>query len=81
VAKYTNFSLSIPAELHASLKEYSETNCRTMTGVLLETLRWRLEGEIKGRHRCSTGEPCALPLLGLGSPGGILSKGARTAGG
>lgn len=61
--RYRNFSLSLPIELHRQLKEYAENNTRTMTGVILETLRWRLEAETGGRRKCVTGEGCALAVL------------------
>ena len=63
--QYTNFSMSIPEELHGKLKQYADKNIRTMTSVILETLRWRLEAEEGTKQRCVTGEPCALPLLGF----------------
>ena len=66
--KYTNFSISIPVELHGKLKKYAEDSTRTMTGVVLESLRWRLEAELGGKRRCATGEPCALTLLRVSGP-------------
>jgi hypothetical protein len=79
--RYTNFSLSIPVDLHKDLKEYSEVNMRTMTGVILETLRWRLKAEKGGKPHCVTGEPCALALLQPGFLGHGLPAPPRPGGG
>ena len=63
--QYVNFSLSLPVRLHGELKKYAEDSTRTMTGVILESIRWRLDAESGARRRCASGEPCALPLLGI----------------
>ena len=63
--QYVNFSLSLPTKLHGDLKAYAESATRTMTGIITESLRWRLDAETGGRRRCASGEPCALPLLGI----------------
>jgi len=65
MSQYTNFSVSIPVKIHGELKEFAENNSRTMTSVILECLRWRLDSEKGRKHRCATGEPCSLPMLGF----------------
>jgi hypothetical protein len=61
--KRKRLNLSLPENIFNQLKEIARARGATMTSFLQSTLFTRLDSELSGQRKCTTGERCVLGIF------------------
>ena len=55
--------VTFPRDVYDNLKTISSSRGESMRSIIRQTLRYRIESELTGQKRCSTGEACFMSFM------------------